>query len=36
MDVDALVRLRLDPSVEHPAAGEDEHVRAVLVDHGQF
>jgi hypothetical protein len=36
VDVDVLVRFRVDPSAEHPAAGKDERVRAVFVDHGQF
>ena len=36
VDVDALVRFRVDPSVEHTAAREDERVRPVFVDHGEF
>ena len=34
--IDALVRFRVDPSAERAAAGKNECVRAVLVDHGEF
>jgi hypothetical protein len=33
---DAPVRFGVNPSIEHPAAREDEHVWAALVDDSEF
>jgi hypothetical protein len=36
IDVNTLFRLRLDPATVDTPAGENQRVRAILVDHGEF
>jgi hypothetical protein len=36
VNVNALLRLHLDPAIDDTPAGENEHMRAVFVDNREF